>query len=275
MRVAPLYRTVDFYQTLGQRVNMALPAGTRVGVIAPAVSEILFYGNRKGWRLDPGVLVPGGLSSLGPDLGVRYVLIADPWLTERRDVLTEALHEYRRVPVGPYALLLDLKQPGYSMPFEMAWDTGHVVQEPFLSAWRMLGGAAKFGLPLSDALAGPEGQEQYFERGLLRMERGHVERAKVGSLLLEALGRAPQPSDVAAPFLDVWQKSGGEAVLGPALSPAVSMPDGTLIQFFAYGTLEQPPGGTPTLGASGRRLLDARGLTEEQQIIMSAQHARK
>ncbi|HEU5015802.1 MAG TPA: hypothetical protein VFT66_24975, partial [Roseiflexaceae bacterium] len=82
-------------------------------------------------------------------------------------------------------------------------------------------------------------------------------------------------ADVAAPFQEVWQARGGGAMLGPALSPAVRMPDGTLIQFFVYGTLEQPPGGTPTLGASGRRLLDARGLTEDQQIIMSAQYAQK
>src|SRR5439155_1738759 len=75
VRVAPLYRTTDFYRTLGRRVDLALPAGARVGVIAPAVSEILYYGGRQGWRLDPGVIVPGGLASLRPDLGVRYLLI--------------------------------------------------------------------------------------------------------------------------------------------------------------------------------------------------------
>ena len=173
VRVVPLYRTADFYATLGRRVDLALPPGARVGVIAPATSEILFYGGRKGWRLDPGVIVPGGLASLGPDLGVRYVLIADPWLTERREVLTAALRAYRRVPVGPYALLLDLAQPGEAGPFEVAWETGHLVAEPFLSAWRAAG-VARLGLPISEALALPEGRVQFFERGVLRAEAAGV-----------------------------------------------------------------------------------------------------
>ncbi|HEU4324871.1 MAG TPA: glycosyltransferase family 39 protein, partial [Roseiflexaceae bacterium] len=166
-RVAPLYRSADFYQTLGHRVDLALPPGERVGVIAPAVSEILYYAGRTGWRLDPGVIVPGGLASLGPDLGVRYVLIVDPWLTDRRDLLLGALTEFRRVPVGPYALLLDLSSPGVAPPFELPPETGHLVVEPFLSAWRAAGGVDGLGFPISDALDQPEGRAQFFERGLL------------------------------------------------------------------------------------------------------------
>lgn len=268
-RAAPLYRTVDFYQTLGRRVDLALPPGERVGVIAPAVSEVLYYSGRRGWRLDPGVIVPGGLTSL-PPLGVRYLLIADPWLTERRAVLMQTLSEYRRVEVGPYALLLDLSQPGVQDPFELVWETGHLVEDPFLSAWRAGGGIERLGYPLSDAQAGPEGDEQYFERGLLVRHGDQVERAPVGLLLLAAQGRAPQPATLDDAFRAAWQRAGGAAALGPALAPALDDGSGGRIQYFAYGTIERSPGGAPELGAAGRRLLAARGLTEERQIALAA-----
>jgi 4-amino-4-deoxy-L-arabinose transferase-like glycosyltransferase len=264
-RIGPLYQTTDFYQTLGRRLDMALPAGARVGMIAPAVSEILYYGERKGWRLDPGVLVPGGLASLPPDLGVRYVLVADPALTERRELLTAALHEYRRIPIGPYALLLDLAAPGLQRPAEMVWETGHLVEEPILGSWRAAGGAERLGYPLSEALDGPEGREQYFERALLLHIGDHVERLPVGRLLLAAQGRTPQPAEVAEPFRAAWDQVGAEQGLGQALSPPLDA-GGVQVQFFEYGMLEAPPGGQVAVGAAGRRLLDARGLTEERQI---------
>jgi 4-amino-4-deoxy-L-arabinose transferase-like glycosyltransferase len=272
-QVAPLYRTADFYQALGRRVDMALPAGARVGVIAPAVSEILYYGGRKGWRLDPGVLVPGGLASLSPDLGVRYVLVADPALTERRDLLTAALRDYRRIPIGPYALLLDLAEPGLQRPAEMIWETGHLVEEPFLSYWRAAGGVERLGYPLSDMLDGPEGREQYFERALLLQKDERVERLPVGRLLLNAQGRAPQDAEVAASFRALWERAGSEQGLGSALSPPLDE-GGAQIQYFEFGMLEAPPGGEVSAGAAGRRLLEARGLTEERQIALAAEAAR-
>jgi hypothetical protein len=272
-RVAPLYDTRgDFYRTLGRRVDLALPPGERVGLIAPAVSEILYYAGRQGWRLDPGVIVPGGLASLGPDLGVRYVLIADPWLTERRPVLLEALGQFRRVPVGPYALLLDLRGPGDSGPLELSPETGHLVAEPFLSAWRARGGAAGLGHPISDALDQPEGRAQFFERALLLQRGGEAVPAPVGELLLAAQGRAPQPSEPSGPFRTAWEQAGGAAALGQALGPAEEQ-GGRQVVYFTYGTLEAAPGQTPAPGAAGRRLLDARGLTEERQIELAAKRS--
>ncbi len=268
-RIAPLYQTADFYQTLGRRLDLALPPGARVGVVAPAVSEILYYGERKGWRLDPIVVsVPGGLASLPPDHGVRYVLVADPWLTEQRALLTAALRQYRRIPVGPYALLLDLEQPGQQQPAELIWETGHLVTEPFLSAWELAGGTSRMGYPLSDEFAGPEGQEQYFERGLLVRDGQAVVRAPVGRLLLTAQGYAPQPSTVDPAFQEAWLRAGGEPTLGRVLSPALDGESGRT-QYFEYGTLEALPGMEPGPGASGRRLLEARGLTEERQIELT------
>ncbi|HEX9438045.1 MAG TPA: hypothetical protein VF909_00130, partial [Roseiflexaceae bacterium] len=234
--------------------------------IAPAVSEILYYGERKGWRLDPGVLVPGGLASLPPDLGVRYLLITDPALTAQRDLLTVALRDYRRIPAGPYALLLDLARPGTQRPAMLVWETGHLVEEPFLSYWRKAGGVERLGYPLSDSLDGPEGHEQFFERGLLLRKGDRITRAPVGRLLLGAQGRAPLPSAVAEPFQAAWEHAGGEDALGMALSPPLDDGAGGQIQYFEYGTLEMPAGETVALGAAGRRLLDARGLTEERQI---------
>jgi hypothetical protein len=264
LRIAPLYRTADFYATLGRRVDMAVPAGERVGVIAPAVSEILFYGNRKGWRLDPGVLVPGGLASLTPDLGVRYVLIADPALTERRELLDAALREYRRVPLGPYALLLDLARPGVQRPAEMIWQTGHLVESPFLEYWRQAG-AERYGLPLSDALDGPEGREQFFERALLLQNKRGIKRLPVGRLLLEARGRSAQPAEAEGQWRAAWQRAGGEKGLGAPLSPRLEQ-GGSVVQYFEFGTLEARLGDAPVVGSAGRQLLEARGLTEERQI---------
>ena len=273
VRIAPLYQTADFYRTLGRRVDLALPEGARVGVIAPAVSEILYYGARKGWRLDPGVIVPGGLASLQPDLGVRYVLICDPWLTERRDVLTQALNDYRRIHVGPYALLLDLAQPGLQgRPAALVWETGHLVEEPFLSAWQAAGGVTRLGYPLSDALDGPEGRMQYFERGLLISTDSGVERAPIGRLLLAAYGRRPQRAEVGGPFRAAWEQAGVAEALGAAISPVLEGDGGGRIQYFEYGTLEAPPDEMPVPGLSGRRLLEARGLSEERQIALAAEH---
>jgi hypothetical protein len=267
-RVAPLYQTADFYQTLGQRVDLALPQGERVGVIAPAVSEILYYGNRAGWRLDPGVIVPGGLASLGPDLGVRYLLIVDPWLTERRDILTEALRQYRRVPVGPYALLLDLAQPGVQQPAELVWETGRLVEEPFLPVWRELGGVERLGYPLTDALPETQGRVQYFERAAFLQTQTGVERLPVGRMLLELQRTPAQPTAVDESFRAAWERAGGDSGLGAALTPIVEQNDGMLVQYFEYGILEVAPGGEPAIGASGRRLLDARGWNEEREIEM-------
>jgi hypothetical protein len=42
------------------------------------------------------------------------------------------------------------------------------------------------------------------------------------------------------------------------------------IQFFEFGILEAAPGEIPALGAAGRMLLEARGLTEERQIELAA-----
>lgn len=269
-RVVPLYQTTEFYRTLGQRVDLALPPSARVGVIAPAVSEILFYGARKGWRLDPGVLVPGGLASLGPDLGVRYVLIADPWLTERRELLTHELAAYRRVPVGPYALLLDLQQPGYTQPFALVWETGHVVQEPFLNAWQRSGGRATLGLPISDSLDDAAGRRQYFERAVLVEHGSDVGFAPAGRELLAVARKAPQPAPVEGAFDLAWRSDGGMATLGASIS-AVLSERGQQVQYFENGLLEQQPDGHVTRGAVGRWLLDARGLTEERQIEVKSE----
>ena len=78
--------------------------------------------------------------------------------------------------------------------------------------------------------------------------------------------RAPQPAGVGEAFRALWERAGGESALGPALSPVLDDGDGGTIQYFEYGTIEAPRGSAPVLGAAGRRLLEARGLTEERQI---------
>ncbi|NOK58331.1 MAG: hypothetical protein GFH27_549279n137 [Chloroflexi bacterium AL-W] len=265
-RIAPFYQTADFYQTLGQRVDLALPEGERVGVIAPAVSEILYYGQRQGWRLDAGVIVPGGLASLQPDLGVRYVLIVDPWLTERRDVLTQALSEYHRISIGPYALLLDVTQPGLSGSAEMVWETGYLVEEPFLSAWSAFGGQEVLGYPVSDMLKTSKGIIQYFERGVLKQTGDSVSRVPVGQLLLDAHKIPQQSAQVDSSFTDVWEDAGGEAFFGLAISPKTEMAQGNTMQYFEYGILEMSPDNAPMIRDVGRQLLHERGLSVERQI---------
>jgi hypothetical protein len=127
------------------------------------------------------------------------------------------------------------------------------------------------GYPLSDALDSPEGRIQYFERGLLIRSGSKIVRAPVGRLLAAAQGYVPQPTDVGDLFGEAWRQSGGEASLGPAMTPVVNIDHGGKAQYFEYGTLELRPGGVPTIGASGRQLLMARGLSEERQIQLAAQ----
>lgn len=265
-RIAPLYETSDFYQTLGQRLDLALPAGERVGVIAPAVSEILYYSGRKGWRIDAAVIVPGGISSLPPDLGVRYLLIADPALSERRAQLEQELAAYRRIPIGPYALLLDLSQDGEQAPAQLVWETGHLIKGALLSYWQEAGAVERLGYPISDALPTAQGYQQFFDRALLLQQGDHVTRLPVGRLLLAAQGRAPEAAAVADLFQDAWQQAGGSQTLGAAISPLMPASRGRQVQIFEYGMLEQAADGEIGPGAAGRELLELRGLTEERQI---------
>jgi hypothetical protein len=183
-------------------------------------------------------------------------------------VLESALHEYQRIPVGPYALLLDLARPGAQQPAQMVWETGHPVEEPFLSYWQAAGGVEQLGYPISDALDGQAGREQFFERALLRDTGDGVERLPIGRLLLEAHGHMPLPAEVAGPFQAAWVRAGSEQVLGPALSPAMDDGAGGQIQYFEFGILEAPREGAAALGAAGRQLLEMRGLTEERQIVL-------
>jgi hypothetical protein len=148
----------------------------------------------------------------------------------------------------------------------MAWETGHMVEEPFLSYWRAAGGVEQLGYPISDALDGAEGREQFFERALLLQRGEHMQRLPVGRLLLEAQGRKAWPTQPADSFLAAWARAGGQQGLGAAISPALGNGAGGQIQYFEFGVLETSPGGAPALGAPGRGLLEARGLTEERQI---------
>ena len=101
------------------------------------------------------------------------------------------------------------------------------------------------------------------------LKNDRVDRLMVGRLLLEAQGRTPQPAEVAGVFRMAWEQAGGEQALGMPLSPLLDE-SGLQVQYFEFGMLEASPSGPTTIGAAGRRLLEARGLTEERQIELAA-----
>ena len=103
---------------------------------------------------------------------------------------------------------------------------------------------------------------------MLLQRNDRVERLSVGRLLLEAQGRAPQPAEIAGLFRMAWEQAGGEQALGAPLSPLFDE-NGFQVQYLEFGMLEALPNGQIAIGAAGRKLLEARGLTDERQIELA------
>lgn len=182
-------------------------------------------------------------------------------------------------PVKPFEALpgASLGPPG-GLPFYVA--------APFLAYWRMHGGLAILGYPLSREVAerladGKTYRVQYFERARLEY---HPENAAPDDVLLGQLGRAAHPAEppaaplpdalyfaetghnVRAGFLDYWQANGGLVPFGYPLSEEFTeqLADGNAytVQYFERARFEwHPEAADPQyqvqLGQLGRQLYTA------------------
>ena len=165
-------------------------------------------------------------------------------------------------------------------------ETGHHIDEPFLSVWRQYD-LSIVGYPISEALEIDGMTVQYFERA--RFER-HPEYAGTQyEVLLTQLGRwiattqndpafVSLPADLnqpdpeakyypetghylQAPFRDYWENNGDLPVFGYPISEML-LENGLLVQYFERARFERHPenAGTPyeiELGHLGRQLADA------------------
>ncbi len=166
-------------------------------------------------------------------------------------------------------------------------ETNHNIPDIFLNYWRSNGGADQFGYPLTGAIAEPDPATgktrlvQYFERARFeeRPDAGSAGRVGLGRLGDEMLQRmsvdwrtlpkiaTPSPDctffaatghQVCAPFRDYWERNGGLARFGMALTEAFDE-NGVTVQYFEFGRIERHAGlaGTDAemqIGLLGRNL---------------------
>lgn len=170
-------------------------------------------------------------------------------------------------------------------------ETGHTIQEPFLSAWEQSGGLAIMGLPLTPERVerttdGRDRRVQWFERSRLEYHPENpppndVLRGRLGVEYLEHQGRDwrsfPTVSGARAgcrhfpetqhslcpPFRAFWERNGGLEIFGYPLSePLVEEVEGRrllTVQYFERSRFEdhadQPPAHRVQLSRLGADLL--------------------
>lgn len=143
------------------------------------------------------------------------------------------------------------------IPTQLAYyqQTGHIVREPFLSAFAEWGGNDMFGYPLTDAYREPDGAlVQTFERAQMTLTVRGVELAPVGTTLRLGAPDADIPIDPA-----LWRfylTQGGAGFFGYPLAPAHEE-HGTLVQDFERVRLVRMPDGGVRLANLGAIYLAA------------------
>jgi len=156
--------------------------------------------------------------------------------------------------------------------------TGQCIGGGFLDRWRVTGGTAINGLPLSGEFRqkledGNEYTVQYFER--VRLEY-HAENAAPYDMLLGQFGRRVRPADPQAPrffpetghnisgqFIGYWENYGGVAQFGLPITEEITerLEDGKeyRVQYFERARFELHPENrypyTVLLGQFGRQIL--------------------
>jgi hypothetical protein len=191
------------------------------------------------------------------------------------------------VSIAALLLLLTFR-PGQAQQDSARYfpQSGHYVDEPFLSFFQENGGLQVWGPPLTEAFEDSGRLVQYFERGRIECTlQGQEEPCEPSfSPLGELLGHqtprvAPVPEpmlrdelcryfpetghNVCFTFLDYYLAQGGPDVLGPPISELVVEP-GVIVQYFSRARIEwhveAGVDGAMGLGALGHEHFLARGL---------------
>jgi hypothetical protein len=198
--------------------------------------------------------------------------------------------------VGCLAVLLILLtfQPGQAQQESATYfpETGHYVDEPFLSGFRADGGVATCGQPITEAFEQNGQLVQYFERCRLECS-GHVNEpcaaqlSALGELLGHQTPRVRSVPDsmtrdgscqyfpetghnLCFSFLTFFNANGGAQALGPPISELIVEP-GVIYQYFRRARIEWDMDGAPgqamRLGSLGRELFMASDL--DQSLLAS------
>ena len=191
--------------------------------------------------------------------------------------------------IGCLALVLILLtfRPGQAQQESATYfpETGHYVDEPFLSRFQAEGGMHLWGPPITEAFEENGLVVQYFERS--RMECAEEAQGPCDprlSPLGELLGhRTPRASPVPEPlvrddlcryypetghnvcfsFLTFYLENGGPEILGPPISELIVEPS-VILQYFRHARVEwhtdAPVSAAMRLGALGSEHFTAKGL---------------
>jgi hypothetical protein len=148
---------------------------------------------------------------------------------------------------------------------------GQYVPAPLLDAWARLGGDEGPGDPLTPAVPFVGATQQCFVRACLRLVGEDVQQLPLGELVhLADVGLALAPiveqttevqhfpqtqQSLRGDFLGYWREHGGEAVLGPPITPELVRGD-RIVQYTRYARLERPvSGGRVRLARLGEEFL--------------------
>jgi hypothetical protein len=150
---------------------------------------------------------------------------------------------------------------------------GYYVPAPLLAAWGRLGGEEGPGEPLTPAVPFRGYTLQCFGAACLRLEGSQVAQVPLGELVhLADVGLRAAPSSaiegqespqrfaetgeaLSGAFLEYWRAHGGEAALGPPITPELTRGD-AIVQYTRYARLERPQGGGAVrLGRLGEEYL--------------------
>ena len=171
-------------------------------------------------------------------------------------------------------------------------ETGHYVDEPFLSCFRAQGGVPTCGPPITEAFEQNGRLTQYFERcriecstpgdgpcetrlsalGALLGHQTPRVRSVPDSMIRDGLCRYfPETGhNVCFSFLTFYLENGGPETLGPPISELTVEP-GTICQYFRGARIEWHTGAGPGeamhLGSLGREFFVASGL--DQSLLAS------
>jgi hypothetical protein len=143
-------------------------------------------------------------------------------------------------------------------------ETGHTVQEPFLTFFKNTGGLARYGFPITDEYVDPQTKliVQYFQKARLESHPDNPDPYKVQLGLLgdelgqrrppipvESIPSASDPScvyfndtghSVCYYFLDYWRQAGGLDLFGYPISEYL-IENGVIVQYFQRAKMEWQP----------------------------------
>ncbi|HEU5103803.1 MAG TPA: DUF2029 domain-containing protein, partial [Roseiflexaceae bacterium] len=175
------------------------------------------------------------------------------------------------LPAGIYEIAILLREGGHELAARqtlaslaveepagrLMGESGQYVAAPLLDAWARLGGDDGPGDPLMPAVPFAGATQQCFVRACLRVVGGEVQQLPLGELVhLADVGLAQAPTQTTeearlfpqtqqrlqGDFLNYWREHGGEAMLGPPITPELVRGD-RIVQYTRYVRLERPIGG--------------------------------